>query len=278
MQKYEVEGHESSLLPDGKWKLVWSDEFDGDTLDTTKWGFRRGIMHNWHKTYTDEGVEVKDGCVHIKLVEKDGHYYSAQLQTGSNFMDNPPEENGYGKFVWPIAKHEEQKFLHKYGYYECRCRTQQKGGWWSAFWLQSPIIGCSDDPGKAGVEVDIMESFEPGRMIPHFLHWGGYGAEHKEKFVTEHKTEFAPDRYSIPNHEEFHTFAVNWTPNGYDFYIDGVFDGHHDGPVSHTEQFILITTECDGYRYSDQPNELLKSAMPDEFIVDYVRVFDYIGE
>ena len=92
MQKYEVEGHESSILPDGKWKLVWSDEFDGDTLDTTKWGFRRGIMHNWHKTYTDEGVEVKDGCVHIKLVEKDGHYYSAQLQTGSNFMDNPPEE------------------------------------------------------------------------------------------------------------------------------------------------------------------------------------------
>ncbi len=257
---------------------MWSDEFDGDTLDTTKWGFRRGIMHNWHKTYTDEGVEVKDGCVHIKLVEKDGHYYSAQLQTGSNFMDNPPEENGYGKFVWPIAKHEEQKFLHKYGYYECRCRTQQKGGWWSAFWLQSPIIGCCTDPGKAGVDVDIMESFEPGRMIPHFLHWGGYGAEHKEKFVTEHETEFAPDRFSIPNHEQFHTFAVNWTPNGYDFYIDGVFDGHHDGPVSHTEQFILITTECDGYRYSDQPNELLKSAMPDEFIVDYVRVFDPIDE
>ena len=25
------------------------------------------------------------------------------------------------------------KFMHRYGYYECRCRLQQKAGWWSAF-------------------------------------------------------------------------------------------------------------------------------------------------
>ena len=30
--------HVDSLLPAGKsWKLVWHDEFDGDTLDRTKW-------------------------------------------------------------------------------------------------------------------------------------------------------------------------------------------------------------------------------------------------
>ena len=35
-----VEGREASLLPSGrKFKLVWNDEFDGDKLDETKWGY-----------------------------------------------------------------------------------------------------------------------------------------------------------------------------------------------------------------------------------------------
>ena len=31
--KYEVQGHEPSLLPEGRWELVWADEFDGNELD-----------------------------------------------------------------------------------------------------------------------------------------------------------------------------------------------------------------------------------------------------
>ena len=38
MIKFEIPGHEHSLLPDGaEYTLAWSDEFDGDTLDRTKW-------------------------------------------------------------------------------------------------------------------------------------------------------------------------------------------------------------------------------------------------
>ena len=40
MKEFKVENHESSLLPDGEWKLVWADEFDGTELDRTKWLFR----------------------------------------------------------------------------------------------------------------------------------------------------------------------------------------------------------------------------------------------
>ena len=29
MKVFEVNKHEPSLLPDGDWKLVWADEFDG---------------------------------------------------------------------------------------------------------------------------------------------------------------------------------------------------------------------------------------------------------
>ena len=40
MKTFEVENHEPSLLPDGEWKLVWYDEFDGTELDRSKWDFR----------------------------------------------------------------------------------------------------------------------------------------------------------------------------------------------------------------------------------------------
>jgi len=50
---------------------------------------------------------------------------------------------------------------------------------------------------------------------------------------------------------------------------------HIDGPVSDTEQFILISTECMGYRKAAQiPDEHLKDAIGDTFAVDYVRVFE----
>ncbi len=38
MKKYNVDNHEPSFLPKEKnWKLVWSDEFDGNALDESKW-------------------------------------------------------------------------------------------------------------------------------------------------------------------------------------------------------------------------------------------------
>lgn len=51
MQKFEVAGHEPSIVPDGKWKLVWSDEFDGNELDMTKWDYRLCMMGKRHITW-----------------------------------------------------------------------------------------------------------------------------------------------------------------------------------------------------------------------------------
>lgn len=41
MTEYKVENHVSTFLPEhSNWKMVWNDEFDGNKLDETKWGFR----------------------------------------------------------------------------------------------------------------------------------------------------------------------------------------------------------------------------------------------
>lgn len=257
-------------LPEGRgWRLVWSDEFDGTELDRTKWDFRLHIMQTRHQTFTNAGARVEGGLLHLDLIEKDGQYYSAHLQTGRNYLDRPGEQYGKSGLVWPIAEMEPHRFVHKYGYYEIRCRLQRQPGWWSAFWLQSPTIGSSLNPAASGVELDIMENFTRDGIISHNIHWDGYGKNHKHKGSGKREVGETPDG--------FHVFGMHWTRTNYVFYVDGKESWRVDGPVSDTEQFILVSTECEGYRNGnrDQPSARLKTAvLPDAFVVDYVRVYD----
>lgn len=268
-----VESSDRKGLPPGKeWKLVWSDEFDGTELDRTKWGFRRHLMQQRHETFCgEEGVQLDGkGFLHLKLIEKDGQFYSPHLQTGENYLDRPGDRFGRSRFTWPIAELQPHRFVHKYGYYEIRCKLQQAPGWWSAFWLQSPTIGSSLVPGRSGVEIDIMENFTRDNVISHNLHWNGYGKNHKS--LTSGKRELKP------TDDGFHTFGLEWSREGYTFYVDGEVSWKVDGPVSDVEQFILVSTECMGYRaHKDKPSPLLKKEnLPDAFVVDYVRVYDEI--
>lgn len=274
MQKYEVKDHAPSFLPDGReWKLVWSDEFDGTELDRTKWDYRLNMMGKRHITWSDEGVKLDGNSNAVFTVfEKDGEICSSQLQTGYNFMDNPgPDRATFdGGLVWPIGKLNESKYLKKFGYFECRCKLQKKPGWWSAFWIQSPVIGSTLHPETSGIEIDCMESFKPGEVIEHYLHYAGYGSDH----VAVHAGAGAKGL----DLDEYHTFAVNWDESGYTFYIDGVEDGHIDGHVSQIPEFILISTEVQGYRSKEhRPTEAAKAAVGDTFLVDYVRVFSGVS-
>jgi beta-glucanase (GH16 family) len=270
MKKYEIENHEPSLLPDGyDFELVWSDEFDGEAVDTEKWDYRRCIMGKKHPGWSDKAVKLVNGCAVFGIFEENGEVVSSQLQTGYNFMDEPVQQT---KFMdeylqWPIGKLRENKFTKRYGYFECRCRLQKMPGWWSAFWIQSPIIGASLDPKLTGSEVDIMESSRPGRVHRHNVFTNGYGQDMR-RFSAGGKD---------MDTEEFHTFGVLWSPDKYVFYVDGVEDGVVEDAVSGVPAFILLTTEPFGYRQeSHRPTEAAKAAAAagDNFLVDYVRVFD----
>ncbi len=269
MKKYEFTDHEPSFLPEGNWKLVWNDEFDGDKLDTSKWDYRLCMMGKKHDAWTDKGVKIADSNAIFTIFEENGHIVSSQLQTGYNFMDQPVENTKFlDSFLqWPIGKLKENKFQHRYGFYECRCKLQKTDGWWSAFWLQSPVIGCSLDPAQAGIEVDIMECFDPPVVVPQNLIWGGYGQDTQVK-----RTGGKPDL----NPDDYHYFAVDWSEDGYVFYIDGEETGRQSEPVSKIDQFILISTEVKGYRdETKKPRaEAFNSvAIGDTFAVDHVRVF-----
>lgn len=304
MRTFRLDGHADSFLPDaGNWKLVWNDEFDGSELDTSKWGFRLNFWGKRLDTFTTEGV-VLDGDSHLRLhlIRKGNDYFSPHLQTGSLTYDIPRDSDG----IWPFGKLEQPKFMHRYGFYEIRCRLPKNPGWHAAFWLQAPGVGSHPDARRAGVECDVMENYRQhteGKIIGGNI-WGGYG---KDCRVSGH---FSWDYRETA--DGWHYYAVDWSPEGYDFYADGRRVGRvvpperanernaetekegtnwlkeggiAVGPVSEVEQFILVSTECHGYRgpgfttaadhQAGTPSPLLADAvLPDYFEVDHVRVFD----
>lgn len=271
MKKFEIENHEPSFLPEGEWKLAWADEFDGTELDSTKWDYRTSMMGKEHPAWVRDGVTLdgKSNAV-FTLMMKDGKPVSSQLQTGYNFMDEPVVKTKFGAdyLQWNIGKLHENKFTHGHGYYECRCRLQQKTGWWSAFWIQSPVIGSSLDPADSGVEIDIMESFRPGGIVAHNVFTGGYGLDMKRSKIGG----------GIKLDEtEFHRFGLLWDETGYTFYIDGAQDGKITDKITARPEFILISTEVSGYRHENhQPVKEAFDNQGDTFLVDYVRVFDKV--
>ena len=282
-----VEGREPSLLPKGKkFKLVWNDEFDGDALDTSKWSFRTnfwGKRAHWFAAPEDGAVEVKDGLCHLKLVKKpDGQFVSPQLQTGELIWDIPHNPNS--KIFWPLPKRQKPKFMHRFGYYECRCRLQQLPGWWSAFWMQTPMQGTSLDPRRAGIEHDIMESFDPGEIIPHYFHYNGYGPDHVSFTAPRPNRNSRTSRNLALDKTQFHVFGLLWEPDGYTLYVDGKQHGPKlgTGPteaVSQTEEFLLISTEAKWFRNNRMkgkgvPELEASAAAGDAFLVDYVRVYN----
>ena len=157
--------------------------------------------------------------------------------------------------------------------------------------MQAPMQGCSLDPGGAGIEHDIMESFVPGEVIPHWFHANGYAADYLG-FCSPRR----PKDVAVSDHNkvqtvkldktQFHTFGMLWEPDGYTFYIDGVQHGEKvgmgpDEAVSHTDEFILISTEAKSYRTNHMtgkgvPELEATAAAGDAFIVDYVRVYDLV--
>jgi len=274
----------ASLLPPGKtWNLVWHDEFNGAEIDKTKWMCRESFWGADFPAFAHdfEGVEMTGrGTVRLHLMRKGDQFCSPHLQTGSLTYDIPKDKPGF----WPFGAYRKPLFMHKFGYYEIRCRQPKYPGWHSAFWLQAPGIGSSPDPAACGVETDIMENYRQhtdGKIVGG-NGWNGYGRDSRWFGHFSWDYEELADGWC--------DYGVDWSPNGYTFYANGKKVGEQNAPVSNVEQFILVSTEPRGYRQigndgglSDgrrvwgQPDPALFDAiLPDFFEVDFVRVFDEV--
>jgi beta-glucanase (GH16 family) len=151
--------------------------------------------------------------------------------------------------------------MTKYGYFECRAQLQKSKANWAAFWIQSSGIAQGEDPAKFGTEIDIFEYFKKQgeNMISHNLHWA-YGPNQKSIGGLLSRVEGVG--------EGFHSFALEWTPEKYAFFVDGYKYYEVTDAISHIEEYIILSMELPSTK------EALKDAtLPDVFIIDYVKVY-----
>ena len=110
-----------------------------------------------------------------------------------------------------------------------------------------------------------MEYFKLGKASTGNI-MGGYGDSFRQEGRVGYDLKETPDGW--------HTFGMLWTPDEYVFYCDNEIVSRVTETVSQVPQFVLLTTEVQGWR-SSKPYPVGEKFVDDYFTCDYVRVFDY---
>ncbi|MBI9072132.1 MAG: glycoside hydrolase family 16 protein [Melioribacteraceae bacterium] len=235
------------------YKLVWSDEFNDEVLDLSKWEIQIGNGHNgwgnneWQYYIADNAV-ITDG--HLKIIAKEEvldtfKYTSSRIRT-------------LNKGDW------------KYGKFEMRAKMPSGKGIWPAFWMM-PTDNVYGTWAASG-EIDIMEylGHETNKV---------YGTLHFEKWPNNKNS---GNNFTIANggfNDDFHVFTLIWEEGKIEWLIDGKLfstktewstEGH-EFPAPFDQRFHMILNLAVGGNWPGYPDK--NTTFPQEFIIDYVRVY-----
>lgn len=264
--------------------LVWADEFAGASIDTAKWTHEKnctGGGNHEAQCYVDKRKNswVANDLLHIRAIREE--------VTGPNLVDDDPrydpaDTSGSGTYTSARLR---TKGLGdwKYGRFEMRAKLPQGQGSWPAFWMLPTEWVYGGWPLSG--EIDILEAVN--------LKVGGEDRIHG----TLHYGDLSPsnvytgEAYQLGGGQnpadDFHTYAVEWEAGEIRWYLDG---DHYatqtsagwysaaalDNPNAPFDQaFHLILNLAVGGDWPANVNEtgIDESAFPQEFLVDYVRVY-----
>jgi beta-glucanase (GH16 family) len=231
---------------------AWADEFDGAANaapDASKWTYDLG-GGGWGnqelETYTSASDNVHlDGQGHlvIRVLSAGGTYSSARLKT-------------------------QGRFTAQYGHLEARIKLPVGRGIWPAFWMLGASITTAGWPACG--EIDIMENIGSQPSVNHgSAHGPGYSGGNA---ITA--------TYGLPGGarftDDFHTFAIDWTPGRIAFLVDGATYHTVDRaripagtPWVFDAPFFLLLNVAVGGTFPGPPDAT--TSFPQEMIVDYVR-------
>ncbi len=273
------------------WTLVWSDEFEGDRLDLSKWDFDVGNgffdykSQSWvpgwgneelqYYTREADNLTVKDSLLTIRAIKEAIHgcgYTSARIKTRKR--DGTP------------------LFAKTYGRFEIRARVPWGKGLWPALWM----LPQEDRYGgwAASGEIDLMEIVgEKPTEVLNSIHFGSAGSQARALITHVHPL---PEGSTVA---DWHVYAAEWLPGEIRFYVDGVhtstrnhwwscsktIDGQgvaatkaaelNPWPAPFDQPFYLVMNVAVGGNFPGAPNE--QTRFPAELQVDYVRVYDRVG-
>ena len=239
--------------PYGNWNIVWSDEFNGTTINPKVWTYDTG-GGGWGNSeleyYTSRSVNSYESGGYLHLVAQkesyDGaNYTSARLKT-------------QGLFSW------------QYGRFEWRAQLPAGAGFWPALWLLGTNITSISWPGCG--EIDVVENNGANLSVEQ-------GSLHSGSDETGYYNFLNGD--SVTN---FHTYTFDWATNAVLYYVDGHLYQTQTGwgssttnayPFPFNQPFFLILNIAVGGNYLGNPstNTINASSFPGEMKVDYVRIY-----
>ena len=238
------------------YNLVWSDEFDGPSLNGSYWSFETG-----------------DGCPGLcGWGNNELQYYTSSaenlfFQDGKMIIEAKQQSLGGKAYTSARIKTADKKTF-RFGRIDIRAVLPKGKGIWPAFWMmpQASVFGGWPRSG----ELDIMEmvGHEPGK-VHGTLHFGpGPGSTQITKTHTLASGDFS---------DAFHVFSIEWQQDVIRWYVDGTLFGTAEkaafGSATYpfNEQFYLIINLAVGGNWPGAPDA--STRFPQYMIVDYVRVF-----
>ena len=234
---------------------IWSDEFNapvGTSPNPTKWHLDTGgggWGNNEWEYYTNSPANAsQDGQGHLVITAR------RPVRAPGNCSVGPCD-------ITSARLETQGLFAGTYGRFEARIKAPVGLGLWPAFWLLP-----DDDIG----EIDIMETNgrDPG-IVSGTLHGPG----------TEKTGGLSRQMGMLPGNmaDEFHIYAVDWTPAGIVWSVDGqVFHTvkRTDPRLSHwayDKPFYVLLNLAVGSEDPGYPDAT--TSFPAKMLVDYVRVY-----
>lgn len=245
----QAAGEVDIQIPEG-YHLVWRDEFDKNGAPSSEWWYETGASgwgNNELQDYVSQSKDgkdiayVTDGTLKIAAQKIGSTVYSVRMNTSKSWT---------------------------YGWFEARLKVTDVPGSWPAFWMMPKNFKAWPDDG----EVDIMEyaiSTQGKNKSSSSIHCTSYNHT-----IRTGKTHVQ----SVSNAaSEFHTYACEWTADGFTFYIDGVAHhtfandkkGNYDTWPFFNPFYLKLNLAWGG----NMGGEVDESQLPAVFEVDYVRVF-----
>ena len=181
----------STQAAPSSYTLAWSDEFNGSSVDTSKWNYRTDARGN--SVQKPGNVIVGGGVMTIRMLKQtnvvNGKTYN---YTGGGLVSKP----GF-----------------RYGYYETRAKLFDGAGWHPSYWGQRGDGTTVFDPLRKS-EID---GFEVDTNNPRGIAYGYHD------WLANPPVETHCSHASTTTATAYHTYAWDWQPSGIKFYFDDVY-------------------------------------------------------
>lgn len=244
----------SGSVPSG-YNLVFSDEFNGYSLDKQKWNssyrWGAGWIINGEKQYYVDRINNPD-FGHSPFEFDGNHMTISAIRTPEHLKSSA---NWQPYLSGALTTY--NKFKMRYGYVEMRAQVPKGRGLWSAFWL----LHQNDNDRRP--EIDVMEYIgdQPNKVYNTYHYYENWNLR-------------STPSYEVPGtdySQGFHTYGMKWEPGKITWYVDGVErNTHNDGNVAWEDMYLLVNLAVGGWWPGDPDGN---TAFPARYKIDYIRAY-----